>query len=82
VYGRVQGVFFRTETRARARSLGVAGWVLNVPDGSLEAIFEGRPEAVDSMVAWCGRGPSGAAVERLETQDEEPEGETVFSITP
>ena len=78
--GVVQGVFFRTETRDRARSLGVAGWIRNVPDGSVEAAFEGDDERVDSMVEWCRRGPSGASVEQVEVEWIEPEGETGFSI--
>jgi acylphosphatase len=80
VSGSVQGVFFRTETRDRARSLGVAGWVRNVPDGTVEAVFEGDDEKVDSMVEWCRRGPSGAVVEDVEVEWVEPEGEVGFSI--
>ena len=78
--GVVQGVFFRTETRDRARSLGVAGWVRNVPDGTVEAVFEGNDEKVDSMVEWCRRGPSGAGVDDVEVKWVEPEGEAGFSI--
>jgi acylphosphatase len=78
--GVVQGVFFRTETRDRARSLGVAGWIRNVPDGSVEAAFEGDDERVDSMVEWCRRGPSGASVEHVDVEWVEPEGEAGFSI--
>ena len=80
VSGVVQGVFFRTETRDRARSLGVAGWIRNVPDGTVEAAFEGDDERVDSMVEWCRRGPSGASVEQVEVEWVEPEGEAGFSI--
>ena len=80
VRGSVQGVFFRTETRDRARSLGVAGWVRNVPDGTVEAVFEGNDEKVDSMVEWCRRGPSGAGVDDVEVKWVEPEGEACFSI--
>ena len=80
VSGSVQGVFFRTETRDRARSLGVAGWVRNVPDGTVEAVFEGNDEKVDSMVEWCRRGPSGAGVDDVEVKWVEPEGEAGFSI--
>jgi acylphosphatase len=80
VSGSVQGVFFRTETRDRARSLGVAGWIRNAPDGTVEAAFEGEDERVDSMVEWCWRGPSGARVERVEVDWVEPEGELSFSI--
>jgi acylphosphatase len=80
VSGSVQGVFFRTETRDRARSLGIAGWVRNVPDGTVEAAFEGDDERVDSMVEWCRRGPQGARVDHVEVEWAEPEGEVGFSI--
>ena len=78
--GRVQGVFFRAETRARAQSLGVAGWVANLPDGSVEAVFEGDEEPVESMVRWCGDGPDGARVDELDVVREEPEGEVGFRV--
>ena len=71
IHGRVQGVFFRAETRSRAESLGLAGWVRNAPDGSVEALFEGDPVRVDSMVEWCRRGPSGAQVTEVEVFEEE-----------
>ena len=80
VQGSVQGVFFRAETRDRARSLGLAGWVRNVPDGTVEAVFEGDDERVESMVDWCRRGPGGARVEEVEVAWTEPEGEGGFSI--
>jgi acylphosphatase len=80
VTGRVQGVFFRAEARSRADSLGVAGWIRNAPDGSVEAIFEGEPERVDSMVDWCRRGPPGAVVDDVEVVTEEPAGEHGFSV--
>lgn len=80
VRGRVQGVFFRVETRDRARSLGLAGWVRNARDGSVEAVFEGEPERVQSMVDWCGRGPSGASVDGVDVEWEAPEGETGFAV--
>lgn len=80
VRGRVQGVFFRAETRARAESLGIAGWVQNAEDGSVEAVFEGPDERVDSLLDWARRGPAGAQVEDVETADEEPVGETGFRV--
>jgi acylphosphatase len=70
IHGRVQGVFFRAETRSRAQSLGLAGWVRNEPDGRVEALFEGEPDRVDSMVEWCRRGPSGAHVNEVEVFEE------------
>jgi acylphosphatase len=80
VRGRVQGVFFRDTTRRKAESLGVAGWVRNRPDGAVEAVFEGEPEAVDSMVRFARHGPEGAVVEDVDTSDEEPEGVQGFSV--
>ena len=80
VRGRVQGVFFRAETRARAESLGLAGWVRNAADGSVEAVFEGEPDQVESMVEWSRRGPSGAIVDEVEAVPEEPAGESGFRV--
>jgi acylphosphatase len=62
VSGRVQGVFFRSETKYKADSQGVRGWVRNLPDGRVEAIFEGEDEAVRALVEFCKRGPPGARV--------------------
>lgn len=78
--GRVQGVFFRAEAGARARSLGLAGWVRNRPDGSVEAVCEGAQEAVESMVSWCGRGPAGARIDAIEVTWEEPVGSAGFEV--
>jgi acylphosphatase len=80
VRGRVQGVFFRDEMRRRARSLGVAGWVANRPDGAVEAVFEGRRDAVESMAQWCSRGPSGARVEDVQVAWEDPGDEEGFAV--
>ena len=79
-HGRVQGVFFRDSTRRVASSRGVAGWARNLPDGTVEAVFEGSPEAVASMVEAVRRGPGRASVDRLEVFEEEPEGLTGFSV--
>jgi acylphosphatase len=81
IRGRVQGVFFRAEARARAESLGLAGWIRNAEDGSVEAVFEGDEERVRSMVEWCRRGPAGARVEDVEAQTEQPTGETDFRVS-
>lgn len=78
IRGRVQGVFFRAEARTRAESLGVAGWIRNAGDGSVEAVFEGDDEQVESLLAWCRRGPAGARVDGVETVREEPAGEIGF----
>jgi acylphosphatase len=80
IRGRVQGVFFRAEARARAESLGLSGWVRNAEDGSVEAAFEGEDERVDSMVDWSRRGPSGARVDEVEVAGEQPTGESGFSV--
>jgi acylphosphatase len=80
VTGAVQGVFFRADARDRARSLGLAGWVRNRPDGSVEAVFEGDAERVESMVEWCRRGPRGAQVEDVEVEWSDPQGEPEFSV--
>jgi acylphosphatase len=80
VRGYVQGVFFRDSCRREARSLGVAGSVTNRPDGAVEAIFEGEPDAVAAMVEWCRHGPRGADVESVEDKAEEPAGLSRFEI--
>jgi acylphosphatase len=81
VVGRVQGVFFRVETRDRARSLGLSGWVRNSPDGTVEAAFEGERDRIESMITWCRRGPSGAVVQDVDVKWAEPTGEQGFRIT-
>ncbi|HYM58136.1 MAG TPA: acylphosphatase [Solirubrobacteraceae bacterium] len=78
--GRVQGVFFRDSTRQEAERRGVAGWVRNTGDGTVEAVFEGEPDAVDALVELCRAGPGHASVERLEVVDEEPEGLSGFKV--
>ena len=68
VHGRVQGVYFRAYTRDQARLLGLAGWVLNRRDGSVEAFFEGERSRVEGMVSWCRQGPPTARVEQVDVQ--------------
>jgi acylphosphatase len=80
VEGDVQGVFFRDTTRRMALSRGVAGWVTNRPDGSVEAAFEGEHDGVESMVAFCREGPRGADVRKVDVSEEEPEGLSGFEI--
>ena len=80
VHGSVQGVFFRVEARDRARSLWVSGWVRNLQDGAVEAVFEGPEDRVESMVEWCRRGPSGAHLDDVDVTWAEPDGEQGFSI--
>jgi acylphosphatase len=80
VQGHVQGVFFRETTRRRALSAGVTGWVRNLPDGRVEAVFEGEREAVDPLVAYVREGPRGARVDWVDIEAEEPEGLSGFEI--
>jgi acylphosphatase len=80
VHGRVQGVFFRDTCRREAARRGVAGWVSNRPDGAVEAVFEGPPDAVDAMVDFSSSGPRGADVDRVETSEEQPEGLDGFDV--
>lgn len=80
VAGRVQGVWFRDSTRTHALDLGVNGWVRNLPDGRVEAVFEGPAPAVASACAWARRGPERALVTLAEEWPEEPEGLTGFEI--
>lgn len=75
VSGRVQGVFFRQNAVERARQRNVTGWVRNRSDGRVEAVFEGRDEAVASMIEWCRRGPRHALVEDVSVEWEDPTGE-------
>jgi len=75
VSGTVQGVFFRHYTRERALELGITGWVRNLPDGRVEAVFEGEDEAVGEMIAFCRTGPSGADVTGVEIKEENWTGE-------
>jgi acylphosphatase len=77
-HGSVQGVFFRDATRREAGRRGVSGWAKNCADGTVEAVFEGEPDAVEAMVEFARKGPGHAHVERLEVADEEPEGLSGF----
>jgi acylphosphatase len=80
VSGQVQGVFFRDTCRRRAQSYGVTGWVRNCPDGTVEAVFEGEPRAVEAVIEWVRSGPPAAEVSRVEVTEEEPEGERSFRV--
>jgi acylphosphatase len=80
IHGYVQGVFFRDTIRRLAERRGVAGWARNNPDGTVEAAFEGEPEAVEALVAFCREGPRGASVERVDVDDEQPEGLRGFQV--
>jgi acylphosphatase len=80
VSGRVQGVYFRDTCRQMAAGQGVAGWVRNLPDGRVEAVFEGPDEQVGGLVAWAGQGPASAVVSGVAVHDEPPEGLRGFNI--
>jgi len=73
-------VFFRDATRREANRRGVAGWARNCADGSVEAVFEGEPDAVDALVEFTRQGPGHARVERLDVAEEAPEGLTGFDV--
>jgi acylphosphatase len=75
ISGRVQGVFFRAHTKEVAEKLGLTGWVRNLPDGRVEAVFEGEEDAVKEAIEWCKRGPPLARVEKVEVRYEDPTGE-------
>ena len=66
ISGRVQGVFFRVETQRAAERFGVAGWVRNRPDGTVEAVFEGRQQDVDAALDWCRQGPRMSHVDKVD----------------
>ena len=79
VEGRVQGVFFRAETREAAKSFGVTGWVRNLYDGRVEAVFEGGEEEVERAVDWCHKGPPHATVTHVEVS-REPYTRQIFNL--
>lgn len=80
VHGFVQGVFFRDTARRLAEHHGVSGWVRNNWDGTVEAVFEGEPAAVERLVAFAREGPRGAVVERVEVHEEDEEGLSGFRV--
>jgi acylphosphatase len=75
IRGRVQGVFFRSEIKRRAEELETKGWVKNLPDGSVEAVFEGQESSVKKFIEFCKKGPSGARVTHLASEWENYTGE-------
>ncbi|MFW6384006.1 MAG: acylphosphatase [Halodesulfurarchaeum sp.] len=80
VSGTVQGVFYRANTREQARERGLDGWVANLADGRVEAVFEGPEPAVESMIEWCHEGSPAARVEDVNVEFEEPSGISGFEI--
>jgi acylphosphatase len=82
IHGVVQGVFYRESMRREAARLGIAGWVRNLADGSVEAHVEGSLEAVELITAWAGRGPEHARVTRVDCRPAQPEGLAGFERRP
>jgi len=80
VSGKVQGVYYRATTRDRAIEKGVDGWVRNLDDGRVEAVFEGDPDAVDEMVEFCYEGSSMAKVSTVEVSEKPPDGLDGFEV--
>jgi acylphosphatase len=80
VKGRVQGVGYRVSCARRARPAGLAGWVRNLADGSVEVVLQGPPDAVSEIERWCGRGPQLAVVTSVEASEEPPTGQVTFEI--
>ena len=79
-HGQVQGVFFRDSTREEARNRGVNGWVRNTEAGTVEAVFEGDPDDVEALVWFVRSGPGSADVDRVDVDEEEPEGLRSFEV--
>ncbi|MDR5673780.1 Acylphosphatase [Halalkaliarchaeum sp. AArc-CO] len=80
VSGNVQGVFYRANTRDTARELGVDGWVRNLEDGRVEAVFEGSEPAVEQLVDWCHEGSPAADVSNVDVEYEQPTGLDGFEV--
>lgn len=78
--GRVQGVTFRATTKRTAQNHDVTGWVRNLDDGRVEAVFEGDEDAIESMIQFCHKGPAPADVEDVEVAYEDPEGFDAFTV--
>jgi len=75
VSGRVQGVWFRANTKQKAEELGLTGWVRNTNDGCVEAEFEGEERQLEEMIKWCHKGPSLANVEKVEVKKQKATNE-------
>jgi acylphosphatase len=82
IIGQVQGVGYRIWATRTAASLGLRGWVRNRTDGSVEALVTGTPDAVDTMVAACGKGPLGAAVAKVAVNQDRDDGSLGFVARP
>ncbi|MFH1228645.1 MAG: acylphosphatase [Planctomycetota bacterium] len=73
IKGTVQGVCYRANTRDKAQSLGLSGWVRNIPGGNVEAVFCGDREIIEQMINWCRKGPHGAMISEITTSWESPQ---------
>jgi acylphosphatase len=80
ISGKVQGVGYRYYTAQQAKKLGITGWVKNLPDGRVEAIFEGTQQTITEMINWCRQGPSAAQVTDITINHEKPQGHKKFEI--
>ena len=80
IYGKVQGVWFRAHTKEMAIKLNIKGWVRNLADGSVEAVFEGIEEHVDQMIHWCNKGSPRARVSKVDVEYSDSMGLTEFKI--
>jgi acylphosphatase len=80
VSGLVQGVFYRSWTEETAKGLGLKGWVRNLPDGRVEAVFEGNKSKVEKMIALCRKGPLHARVESVDVRRERASGFAGFEV--
>ncbi|MEL6162813.1 MAG: acylphosphatase [Cyanobacteria bacterium J06641_2] len=80
ISGKVQGVGYRYSTMNEAKKLGLKGWVRNLPDSRVEALFEGESEVVEEMIRWCHRGPTAAVVKDVQVEYSEAEGLQGFEI--
>ena len=80
IYGKVQGVWFRAHTKKEANRIDICGWVRNIKDGSVEAIFEGNDDQIGEIINWCHKGPDMSRVDKVKVSYEKPEGEIGFEI--
>ncbi|MEM7580638.1 MAG: acylphosphatase [Cyanobacteria bacterium P01_A01_bin.80] len=80
ISGKVQGVGYRYSTMNEAKKFGLNGWVRNLPDSRVEAVFEGESEAVEEMIRWCHQGPTAAVVKDVQVEYSEVEGLQEFEI--
>lgn len=81
ISGRVQGVGYRMSTVDLATDLGLSGWVRNLADGRVEAVFEGSRDVVEEMIHWCQQGPPGAVVKDVAVEYEQPQGIQGFQVS-